>query len=177
MPARRRVDDGTRSPHAIIATRRRPMNRSTTRLLLAALAALALPLAAAAEEPAKPSPRAKDERGMRIYYMGFLTRGAAWTPEVTEATKKLQAEHMANIERLAQDGRLLIAGPFAYDAADADQSLRGIFIFDTETRAEAEALAATDPAVKAGRLAISIIPWYGPYGLTYEDHAKHVKKQ
>ena len=113
---------------------------------------------------------------MRTYYMGFLTRGPNWTPGVTEATKALQEAHLANINRLAEDGRLLIAGPFSYDSTDADQSLRGIFIFDTETRAEAEELAATDPAVMAGRLAIRIIPWYGPYGLTYADHAGYLKK-
>ena len=149
------------------------MIRWTTRALLVLLA---LPLLAAAEEPAKRSPRERDERGMRIYYMGFLTRGPAWTPEVTEATRRLQEEHLANINRLAEDGRLLIAGPFSYESTDADQSLRGIFIFDTETRVEAEELAATDPAVKAGRLAIRIIPWYGPFGLTYADDPKYLKK-
>jgi uncharacterized protein YciI len=106
---------------------------------------------------------------MRIYYMGFLTRGPAWTPEVTDATRALQEAHLANINRLAEDGRLLIAGPFAYDETDVDQTLRGIYIFDTETRAEAEELARTDPAVQAGRLALRIVPWYGPYGLTYAD--------
>jgi uncharacterized protein YciI len=135
-----------------------------------------VPLLALAAEPPKRSPRERDERGMRIYYMGFLTRGPNWTPELTEATMELQKAHLANINRLAEDGRLLIAGPFSYDANDADQSLRGIFIFDTETRAEAEELAATDPAVKAGRLAIRVIPWYGPYGLTYADHAKDPKQ-
>jgi len=148
------------------------MRRSAT--LLALL--IALPGLAGAQEGAKRSVRERDERGMRIYYMGFLTRGPAWTAEVTEATKELQKAHLANIGRLAEDGRLLIAGPFAYEEGDADQSLRGIFIFDTETRAEAEELAATDPAVKAGRLAIRVVPWYGPYGLTYEDHAKYLKK-
>ena len=128
-----------------------------------------VPLLALAAEPPKRSPRERDERGMRIYYMGFLTRGPAWTPEVTDATRALQQAHLANITRLAEDGRLLIAGPFAYDESDADQSLRGIFIFDTETRAEAEELARTDPAVQAGRLALRIVPWYGPYGLTYAD--------
>ncbi|MFH1177096.1 MAG: YciI family protein [Acidobacteriota bacterium] len=140
------------------------------------LSFVALPLLAGAEEPAKKSLREPDENGMRVYYMGFLTRGPSWTPEQTEATAKLQQAHLANINRLAEDGRLLIAGPFLYEAGDTDQSLRGIFIFDTETRAEAEELAKTDPAVKAGRLAIRIIPWYGPYGLTYADHAKYLKK-
>jgi uncharacterized protein YciI len=113
---------------------------------------------------------------MRIYLMGFLTREPSWTAEQTDATRKLQEEHLANIRRLAEDCRLLIAGPFEYEPTDADQSLRGIFMLDTETRAEAEELARTDPAVKAGRLAIRIIPWYGPYGLTYADHAAMVKQ-
>ena len=139
------------------------------RRIVAAVALVVAPLFAVAAEPPKRSPRERDERGMRIYYMGFLTRGPAWTPEVTDATRALQQAHLANITRLAEDGRLLIAGPFAYDESDADQSLRGIFIFDTETRAEAEELARTDPAVQAGRLALRIIPWYGPYGLTYAD--------
>jgi len=143
----------------------------------AALVVVAAAVSVVAQDTAKRSVRDRDERGMRIYYMGFLTRGPSWTPEVTEATRALQQAHLANINRLAEDGRLLIAGPFAYDETDADQSLRGIFIFDTETRAEAEELAATDPAVKAGRLAIRIVPWYGPYGLTYEDHAKYLKKR
>jgi len=139
------------------------------RRIVAAVALVVAPLFAVAAEPPKRSPRERDERGMRIYYMGFLTRGPAWTPEVTDATRALQQAHLANITRLAEDGRLLIAGPFAYDESDADQSLRGIFIFDTETRAEAEELARTDPAVQAGRLALRIVPWYGPYGLTYAD--------
>lgn len=147
--------------------------RHLTGLLLLLLAA---PSLAAGDEAPKKSPRERDENGMRVYYMGFLTRGPSWTPEQTDATKKLQEAHLANIKRLAEDGRLLIAGPFLHDPAEKDQSLRGIFIFDTETQAEAEELAKTDPAVKAGRLAIRIIRWYGPYGLTYADQAKYLKK-
>jgi hypothetical protein len=60
-----------------------------------------------------------------------------------------------------------------YEASDADQSLRGIFIFDVATRQEAEALAAEDPAVKAGRLKLEFRKWYGPSGLTYKDHANY----
>jgi uncharacterized protein YciI len=139
------------------------------RILLAALVLILAPSLALANDPATRSPVERDERGMRIYYMGFLSRGPAWTAEVTDQTRALQEAHLANIRRLAEDGRLLIAGPFAYDETDTDQSLRGIFIFDTETRAEAEELARTDPAVRAGRLAIRVVPWYGPYGLTYAD--------
>lgn len=132
--------------------------------LLAAFALLANPLAHAEQAPAC------DANNMRMYQMGFLTRGPAWTPDVTDETRRIQAEHLANIGRLAAEGSLLIAGPFVYDQGEEDQALRGIFIFDLTSREEALRLANTDPAVIAGRLAIRIVPWYGPCGLTYAGH-------
>jgi uncharacterized protein YciI len=68
---------------------------------------------------------------------------------------------MANIQKMAGEGKLLIAGPFL-DGGD----LRGIFIFRVATMAEAEALAATDPAVKAGRLRLEFHPWYAAKNIT-----------
>jgi hypothetical protein len=41
-----------------------------------------------------------------------------------------------------------------------------MFIFDVATREEAVALTQQDTAVKAGRFAIEVLPWYGPTGLT-----------
>jgi len=64
---------------------------------------------------------------------------------------------MANIMRMAKDGDLVLAGPFAAN----DQGMQGIYIFNVKTVAEAEALTATDPAIKAGRLVMELIPWYG----------------
>lgn len=135
----------------------------TTALLstLAFLAAVSTPVQAAT--PGEEC----DANGMRIYQMGFLTRGEQWTPEANDATRALQRAHLENITRLAEEGSLLIAGPFAYEDSDEDQSLRGIFIFDVPTREEALRLSQSDPAVQAGRLAIRIVPWYGPCGLTY----------
>lgn len=122
---------------------------------------------------AGPPPQVKDANGMRTYQIGFLSRGERWTPEQTEQTRAIQAGHLAHIEAMARTGKLVLAGPFIYGPEDPDQNLRGIFVFDVADRAEAEALAAEDPAVKAGRLRIEFRTWYGPYGLTYEDHAKY----
>ena len=110
---------------------------------------------------------------MRPYQIGFLSRGERWTAEQTDETRAIQAGHLAHIEAMARTGKLVLAGPFMYAPEDADQSLRGIFVFDVSDRAEAMALAAEDPAVKSGRLKIEFRTWYGPYGVTYEDHAKY----
>ena len=93
------------------------------------------------------------------YVFGLLVRGPKWTAEVTEETKKLQEGHMANINRLAEAGKLVLAGPFI-DGGDR----RGVFIFKVDTLEEAQALTDTDPAVKAGRLKIELHRWTVPKG-------------
>jgi len=123
--------------------------------------------------PATEAPRAtapEKKFSMRTYYMAFLRRGPAWTKERTPEAIELGKGHMAHIERLAKCGKLIIAGPFDVPADAPPEALAGIFIFDVATREEAIALTQQDPAVKAGRLAIDVLPWYGPTGLTYEGH-------
>ncbi len=93
-------------------------------------------------------------------YLGFLRRGDKWTPEKTPATEELQKAHLANINRLAELKKLVVACPFGDNT-----NLRGIFVFRVASLEEAKALAETDPAVKAGRLAIDMHAWMVPAGV------------
>lgn len=97
---------------------------------------------------------------MATAYIGFLSRGPKWTPEKTPATEELQKAHIANINRLAETKKLVMAGPFGDNG-----KLRGIFVFKVGSLAEAKELAETDPSVKAGRLAIDVHPWMVPEGI------------
>lgn len=101
-----------------------------------------------------------DEVEMTTYVVGFLYRGAAWTPDRTPEVEKLQEGHMANIKRLADEGKLVLAGPFS-DGGD----LRGLFVFKTDSVEQAKAWCDTDPAVKAGRLRVELHPWYSAKGI------------
>ena len=93
-------------------------------------------------------------------YLAFLVRGDKWTPDKTPETEAIQKAHLENINRLAEMKKLVVAGPFGDNG-----TLRGIFVFRVASLEEARALAETDPAVKAGRLALIFHPWMVPEGI------------
>lgn len=97
---------------------------------------------------------------LQTAYLAFLVRGDKWTPEKTPATEAIQKAHLENINRLAEMKKLVVAGPFGDNGR-----LRGIFVFRVDSMEEARALSETDPAVKAGRLALILHPWMVPEGI------------
>ncbi|HLP95884.1 MAG TPA: YciI family protein [Saprospiraceae bacterium] len=100
-----------------------------------------------------------DQYGMKQYVMAFLKRGPNRSQDSITAAQ-LQKGHLDNINRLAESGKLVLAGPFM-DNGD----VRGIYIFNVSTVEEARALTATDPAIQAGRLIMELHPWYGSASL------------
>ena len=101
-----------------------------------------------------------DERGMRPYVLAILKTGPA-TGLAPEETRRLFEGHFANIQRLSDQGALVIAGPL-----DANpRQYRGLFILVATTREEAEKLVSTDPAVAAGIFVVEYYPWYGSAAL------------
>ncbi len=106
-----------------------------------------------------PAFAAENGRMMAVYLV-LLKKGPAWTPEVTPATQAIQDAHLANIRAMWQARKLVVAGPVE-DEAD----LRGIFVFQVASLEEARALAASDPAVKAGRLVPVVYPWWVEKGV------------
>ena len=100
-----------------------------------------------------------DDFGMKKYVFAFLNRGPNQTLDSLEAMK-LQTAHLKNIERLAIEGKLVLAGPFF-----GNEDLRGIYVFDVSTIEEAEKLVQTDPAIQAGSLVMELKEWYGSAAL------------
>ncbi|MCW3116531.1 MAG: hypothetical protein JWM28_613 [Chitinophagaceae bacterium] len=108
------------------------------------------------------------------YWFVMLKKGTTRSQDSTSAAK-IQEGHMANINRLYNEGQLKVAGPFGDDA-----DWLGIFIFDAaatgcQTKDDVEKLLKTDPAVAAGRLTYEIHPWWtSPTGSF--KHGKPVKE-
>lgn len=97
---------------------------------------------------------------MKTYYFVSLFSASPEHSYSPEERREIQAAHLANIRKLAEEKKLVLAGPFL-DSED----LRGIFILNVDSQEEAEAFTATDPAVKAGVLRMEVRPWWGPYEL------------
>ncbi len=107
---------------------------------------------------------------MTTYYVAFLYRGPNWTPQQTDETRKIQQDHLAHIQKMADSGKLVVAGPFTDDG-----EIRGIFVFQGVSAEEAQQLAANDPAVKAGRLRIELHPWFAAKGIRVDPPAPKSK--
>ena len=98
-----------------------------------------------------------DERGMKPYVLCILKTGPKDAEVQGDARKEVFAGHFANIGRLAEEGKLVVAGPFGKN----DKAYRGLYIFNVTTVEEAEKLVVLDPAVKAGVFVYELTPWYG----------------
>ena len=114
-----------------------------------------------------------DDYGMKKYVMAFLKRGPNTEIDSAESAKLMRG-HLDNINRMAEEGTLVLAGPFF-----GNGDLRGIYIFDVDNLADAEALTNTDPAIQAGRLEMELLEWYGSAALLdlKDRHAALAKKK
>ena len=114
-----------------------------------------------------------DDRGMKMYVLCILKTGPKDSEFTGKARDDIFAGHFANIGRLADEGKLAIAGPFEKN----DRSYRGLYIFNVPTLAEAEKLVVLDPAVKAGVFVPELTLWYGSAAMmSINDIHKRIQK-
>jgi uncharacterized protein len=133
--------------------------------------------AALAEEPKFDPELAKklgaDERGMKMYVMCILKTGPKDAEIQGKERQEIFTGHFANIGKLADEGKLAVAGPFGKN----DKSYRGLYIFNVATLEEAEKLVVLDPAVKAGVFVPELTLWYGSAAMmVVSDTHKRIEK-
>jgi uncharacterized protein YciI len=111
-----------------------------------------------------------DARGMKTYVLCILKTGPKDAEIKGDERTAIFAGHFANIGRLADEGKLAVAGPFGKN----DKSYRGLYIFNVATIEEAEKLVVLDPAVKAGVFVPELTLWYGSAAMMVvgETHKK-----
>ena len=130
------------------------MTRRSIPLAVAALSLALLSSSLSAAETAAPAPPPK----LKQYVFGMLRKGPHRDQDEATA-QKIQAGHIAHLEKCGKEGKLLIAGPFGDDG-----DWRGILIYDVPTVDDARKLCDADPAVASGRLVCELHPWWAMPG-------------
>ena len=95
---------------------------------------------------------------MKQYYMVTLITGPNRN-QSKEEVEKLQASHLAHLNRLATSRHICIVGP-----TEGNSDIRGFAVYSVPSKEEALRLASLDPMVKAGRLSVDVQPWWAAIG-------------
>ena len=147
------------------------------------LAAMAL-LATAWASGQTPAPAAKpvydaelarkvgaDDRGMRKFVLVILKTGPTRVPAGKERDEMFKG-HFANISRLADEGKLVLAGPL-----DGQEGWRGLFLFPVGDIEAAKQLVATVPVISKGEMVAEYHAFYGSAALMLipDAHARIMK--
>jgi uncharacterized protein YciI len=116
-----------------------------------------------------------DDYGMKSYFFVVLKTGSSNTTDKSLIQESFKG-HMANINRLVEEGKLVVAGPLGKN----ENNYRGIFILSNiETQEFAEEILQSDPAIKNNLLDYSIYTWYGsaalPEYLPFSDKVWRLK--
>jgi len=102
-----------------------------------------------------------DDYGMKSYFLVILKTGTNATTDKELINKSFRG-HLDNINRLVDEGKLIVAGPLGKN----ENNYRGIFILNNiKTIDDAKEILQTDPAIKVGLLDYEIFTWYGSAAL------------
>jgi uncharacterized protein YciI len=123
-------------------------------------------------DPALAAAVGADEHGMRRYVLVILKSSPTPVPP-GPARDEMFKGHFANMTRLADEGKLALAGPL-----DGVDGWRGLFILAVSDIEEARALVATDPVVAQGEMVPEFHKYYGSAALMLvnEGHGKVARK-
>lgn len=95
---------------------------------------------------------------MKRYVFMLLQRGDYKEQDSLKATE-LQKGHLAHLNKMAESGGLIVAGPFE----EGGKNL-GLLVFDVETIDDAIKLESEDPRVKAHELKMEAFYWWAAKG-------------
>ena len=97
---------------------------------------------------------------LESYSFVLLKRGPRAAEFSDDELEVLQAQHLAHLEAMTEQGHLVLAGPFS---DQSDETLRGFCLYRTNVE-ETLRLAESDPSVRAGRMAVDVMGWWTQKG-------------
>jgi len=135
-------------------------------------AADAPPPAASAFDEALAQRTGANENGMRRYVLVILKSSASPVPK-GEARDAMFKGHFANMNRLAAEGVLALAGPL-----DGVDGWRGLFVLAVPDIETAKKHVETDPVIREGEMVAEYHRYFGSSALMLvnEFHPKVARK-
>lgn len=114
-----------------------------------------------------------DDQGMRSYVLVILKTGPNKVTDKAERAKMFEG-HFANINKLAAEKKLAVAGPL-----DGKEGRRGIFILATADLAQAKSYVDADPVIVSGEMVAEYHQFYSSAALmaVNDVHNKIQKKK
>jgi uncharacterized protein YciI len=102
------------------------------------------------------------------YFVAFLYKGPKFAGASVESLERKvnHEKHIAYIERMTKEGKLLIYGPIL-----GGGDLRGMYVFKAGSIEEARSWANSEPSVKIGMMGMRVYPWLGPSSLAARQKA------
>jgi uncharacterized protein YciI len=123
----------------------------STLTVVTVLVALGSSASPAVAQEMLPPPQAWDTS-----YVVLLEVNPAYRPSAAEDPQATVQSHFQYQLRLIADGRTIMGGPLV---AEADAPLVGITVVRAASLDEAKAIAAADPAVRAGLFTTTVRTW------------------
>ncbi len=113
-----------------------------------------------------------DDYGMRSYVLVILKSSSTPVPKGEQRDAMFRG-HFANMQRLAEAGTLVLAGPL-----DGVDGWRGLFVLAVDGIDAAKAIVATDPVIIQGEMVAEYHTYYGSAALmgVNDVHAKLARK-
>jgi uncharacterized protein YciI len=108
-----------------------------------------------------------DEYGMRSYVLVVLKTGPQPMPAGKDRDEMFKG-HFANINRLASERKLALAGPL-----DGVDGWRGLFVLAVPDIEEAKRLTSADPVISSGEMVAEYHKYYGSAALMLVNDAHH----
>jgi uncharacterized protein YciI len=105
------------------------------------------------ERNPKETGRRDVPKNLKPYFLGLLRRGPRWNETEGPEAAELLTRHLAYLREQSEAGRYIVAGPVL-----SESNLAGVLLISAETQEAAVALAEHDPGVRAGRLAVEVLP-------------------
>jgi hypothetical protein len=113
-----------------------------------------------------------NDNGMRSYVLVILKSGPRKMPEGAARSEMFKG-HFANIQRLAGEKKLAIAGPL-----DGVDGWRGVFVFATPDIEQAKSYVETDPVIINGEMVAEYHKFFSSAGIMMVNdiHNQIIKK-